>query len=242
MSAAVTMERIAEASPRLKARIAGVFYLLNILTGILAQAFVLGRLVVNGDAGVTAANILSHQPLYRLGLASALLCVASYIAVTALFFNLFEPVNRSISLLAAFFSLAACTIQAFICLFLLAPLAVLGGAPYLSIFKVEQLRALALMFLGFYDQGFGIAMVFFGFYCLLIGYLIFRSNFLPRILGMLMAMAGLCWLTFLSRPLADYVSPYILGLGIIGEGSLMLWLIVMGINAERWKKQATAAG
>ena len=228
MSATVTIGRMAEASPRFKARIAGVFYLLNILTGILAQAFVLGRLVVNGDAGVTAANILSHQPLYRLGLASALLCVASYIAVTALFYNLFEPVNRSLSLLAAFFSLAACTIQAFICLFLLAPLAVLGGAPYLSIFKVEQLRALALMFLGFY--------------CLLIGYLIFRSNFLPRILGMLMAMAGLCWLTFLSRPLADYVSPYILGLGILGEGSLMLWLIVMGVNAQRWKEQASAAG
>lgn len=232
------MERMAEASPSFKARIAGVFYLLNILTGIIAEVFVRGRLAVYSDAAVTAHNILAHEPLFRLGFASALICVACYIAVTALFYGLFEPVNRSLSLLAAFFSLVGCTIQAFICLFLLAPLVVLGGAQYLSVFRVEQLQALALMFLTFYGEGFTIAMVFFGFYCLLIGYLIFRSTFLPRILGVLLAIAGLGWVTFLSPPLGIYLFPYIAGTSALGEIPLELWLIVIGVNEQRWKEQA----
>jgi hypothetical protein len=88
-------------------------------------------------------------------------------------------------------------------------------------------------------QGVDIPVVFDGFYCLLIGYLIFRSTFLPPILGVLMAFAGLGWLTFLSRPLASYLSPYNLALGILGQESVMLWLLVMGVNEQRWKEQAT---
>ena len=85
-------------------------------------------------------------------------------------------------------------------------------------------------------------MVFFGFYCLLIGYLIFRSTFLPRILGVLMAFAGLGWLTFLSPMLANHLSPYIFAPGILGEGALTLWLLAMGVNAERWNEQAGVIG
>jgi hypothetical protein len=235
------MERIAETSPRFKARIAGVFYLLTILTGGFAL-FVSGRLVVSGDAAATATNILAHEPLFRLGFASDLIATACYIAVTALFYNLFKPVNRSLSLLAAFFSLVGCAIGALSCLFYLAPLVVLGGAQFLSVFKVEQLQALAYMFLKLNAQASNISLVFFGFYCLLIGYLIFRSTFLPRILGVLMAFAGLGWLTFLSPPLAKYLSPYILSPGILGEGALTLWLLVIGVNAQRWNEQASAAG
>ncbi|HMG72660.1 MAG TPA: DUF4386 domain-containing protein [Pyrinomonadaceae bacterium] len=84
-------------------------------------------------------------------------------------------------------------------------------------------------------------LVFFGFYCLLIGYLIFRSTFLPRILGVLMVFAGLGWLTFLSPPLADSLSPYIFIPGLLGEGALTLWLLIMGVNVQRWKEQASAA-
>jgi hypothetical protein len=91
-------------------------------------------------------------------------------------------------------------------------------------------------------QGVNIAMVFHGFYCLLIGYLTFSSTFLPRILGALTAFAGLAWLTFLSTVLANYLSPYNLAAGILGEASLMLWLLVMGVNEQRWKEQASAAG
>ena len=111
----------------------------------------------------------------------------------------------------------------------------------MGVFKLEQSRALASLFLELYGQGVNICFVFFGVYCLLIGYLIFRSAFLPRILGVLMALAGLGWLTFLSPPLANYLSPYILVLGFLAELALMLWLLVMGVNVQRWKEQASAA-
>ena len=234
------MERIGEASPRLTARIAGVFYLMVFLTAVPVLAG--GRLVVSGDAAATATNILAHEALFRLGWAFNLIATACYIVVTALFYDLFKPVNRSVSLTAAFFSLVGCGLGALSGVFQLAPLAVLGGAQYLSVFTVEQLQALALLLLKLQAQAYNIGLVFFGFYCILIGYLIFRSLFLPRILGALMVFAGLGWLTFLSPPLANHLSPYILAPGILGEGSLTLWLLVIGVNAQRWKEQAGAAG
>jgi hypothetical protein len=235
------MERIAEASPRLKGRIVGLFYLLMVLAGGVAM-FARRGLVVSGNAGATATNILAHEPLFRLGFAGDLLVVACYIAVTALFYDLFNPVNRTVSMLAAFFGLVGCAIQASACLFELAPLVALGGGQSSSVFKVEQLQALAYMFLKLYSLAYGIALVFFGFYCLLIGYLIFKSTFLPRILGVLMALAGLGWLTFLSPSFgAKYLNPYIMATAS-GEALLTLWLLVFGVNAQRWKEQASAAG
>jgi Domain of unknown function (DUF4386) len=241
MTTAVMMERIAETSPRFKARIAGVFYLLVILTALFAEVS-RDRLVVPDDAAATATNILAHAPLLRLGFASDLIATACYIVVTAIFYGLFKPVNRSVSLLAAFFSLVGCALGAASCLFHLAPLAVLGGPQYLSAFTVEQLQALALMFLKLRVQTANIGIIFFGFYCLLIGYLIFRSTFLPRILGAGMAFAGLGWLTFLSPPLANYLFPYILAPGALGEGALTLWLLVMGVNVQRWTSSPAQRG
>jgi hypothetical protein len=234
------MESIKEASPRLKAKIAGIFYLLEMLTGGFAILFVGSKLFIPDDAAATATNILAHESLLRLGFAINLIQFACYIAVTGLFYDLFKPVNRSLSLLAAFFSLTGCTIGVVSCLFYLAPLVVLGGAQYLSVFNLEQLQALALMFLKLYAQLFNMSFVFFGFYCLLIGYLILGSRFLPRILGAGMVIAGLVWLTFLWPPLVTYLSPYNLA-GGIGELALTLWLLIAGVNAERWKEQARAA-
>jgi len=237
------MERMAEASPRLKARIAGVFYLLTTTTGF--AEIVRGRLVVYSDAAATATNILAHEPLFRLAFAADLIVNPCFIALTLLFFDLFKPVNRSLSLLAAFFSLVGCAIASLICLFQLTPLIVLGGASNVSAFSVEQLQALALMFLKLHVQGYNVSLVFFGFYCLLIGYLIFRSTFLPRILGVLMAIAGLCYLTsslatFLSPVVAARLFPYILVPGSVAELSLILWLLVKGVNDQRWKERASA--
>ena len=240
MSTAVMVERIAEASVRPGARITSVVYLFYFLTAVSGMFFLKG-LVVHGDAAATANNILAHQPLFRLGLASGLISTACYVAVTALFYGLFKPVNRSLSLVAAFFSLVGCGILAFASLFQLAPLVVLGGSQYLSVFKVEQLQALAFLFLELYGLAVSICFIFFGVYCLLIGYLIFKSSFLPRILSVLMGLAGLGWLTFLFPPLANYLSPYNLALGFLAELALMLWLLVMGVDVQRWKEQARAA-
>jgi hypothetical protein len=181
-------ERPAGASPR--ARITGVVYLLYFLTAVSDEVLVgRGRPVL-----YDAVNLIAH------GL---------YVAVTLLFYYLFRPVNKWLSLLAACFSLLGCADE------------------MLSIFKVAPHRISPL--------------VFFGPYCLLLGYLIFRSTFLPRILGVLMALAGLGWMVFLS-PLSTHISPYLKILGFVAEASLMLWLIVMGVNAERWQEQASRGG
>jgi uncharacterized protein DUF4386 len=240
MSTAAMMQRVAEVSPRPSARITGIVYLVYFLAAISGEFFLKG-LVVDGDAAATANNILAHEPLFRLGLATGLVAIACYIAVTALFYDLFKPVNRNLSVLAVFFGLVGCSTTAFGSLFQLAPLVVLGGSQYLSVFKVEQLQALALIFLDLNAQAANICLVFFGFFDLLIGYLIFRSTFLPRILGVLMAVAGLGWLTFLYPPLANALSPYVLVLGFLAELLLMLWLLVKGVNVQRWKEQNSAA-
>jgi len=236
-------ERIAEASPRLRPRMAGVLYLIAGMTFSYADGSVGGKIVVYSDGAATAHNILANEMLFRLGFAAALISAVCYITVTLFLYDMFKPVNRSVSLLAAFFSLMGCTIQALSSLFHLAPLVVLGGEQYLGVFKVEQLQALALTFLRLRAQASSIYMVFFGWYCLLIGYVIFRSTFLPRILGVFMAIAGLSYQLFLSPPLASYLFPYVVKpAGALGELSLILWLLVIGVNAQRWKEQASAAG
>src|SRR5712664_257872 len=158
MGTAVMMERITETSPCLKARITGAFYLLTMLTGIFAQGFVSGSLVVDGDAAATATNILTHTGLFQLGFAVYLVEMACQIAMTALFYELLKPVNKSLSLLAALLSLTGCVIKTLSRLFYVAPLFILGGAHYLSVFSTEQLQALALLFLRVNDHGAAIAL------------------------------------------------------------------------------------
>jgi hypothetical protein len=235
------MERLAEASPRLKARITGVFYLLTMLAGIFAQGFVSGKLVVFGDATATATNILTHKGLFQLGFTIYLVEMACQIIFTVLFYELLKPVSRTISLLAAVFGLAGCTIKTVSRLFYIAPLFVLGGAHYLSVFNSAQLQALALLSLKVNDQGAGVALAFFGCYALLTGYLIVRSTFLPRILGVWSILAGLGWMTFLYPPLGYRLFSYLAVFGFLGAAALILWLLVFGVNERRWKEQAGAA-
>ena len=235
-------QRIAEASPRFKARMAGVFQLLEALTAAFGEVIVLGRLVVAGNAAATAANILGHERLFWLGFASSLIGVAFHIAWAFLLYDLLKPVNRSLSLLAAFVILVGCAIQALTSLFYLAPLLILQGGSSLSAFTAEQLQALALMFVKLNAYAFDIDLVFFGLWCILTGYLIFRSTFLPRILGVLLAISGLGCVTYLYPPLAYHLFiPYIAAASALGEIPLELWLIVMGVNVQRWKEQASAA-
>jgi hypothetical protein len=233
-------ERIADASPRSKARITGAVYLLTFVTGALSNAFIPGLL--GGDASATVTHVMAHQTSFWLGFAFFVLVDVTYIVVTALFYDLFKPVNRSLSLLAAFFSIVGLAVQAVACVLLLVPIVLLGGAQSLSVFSVNQLHVLAYMSFNLFHLCFGFANVFFGCYCLLIGYLVFRSTYLPRFLGVLMMFSGLGLLTFLVPPLASSLSPYNLVLDILGEGSLTLWLLVMGVNSQRWIERVRAVG
>ncbi len=238
------MDGAVETSPLMRARLAGAFYLITIIMGVFAEVFVREALVVRYDAAATAKNILAHEPLYRFGLAADLIMLASYIAVTLLFYGLFKPVGRSLSLLAAFFSLVGIAVLAVNSLNHIAPLIFLGSAQYLSAFDPTQLQALALISLKMHTQGYNIAGVFFGVYCLMIGYLVFRSGFLPRVLGVLMAIGGIGYVIdsfaiFLSPTLAARL-PDLTMLGGIAELALCLWLMVMGVNASKWEEKASA--
>lgn len=217
-------------SPQQLARLAGVFYLMDVAFG--PGMYALRKLVVMSDAAKTATNILAHTTLYQLGFAGNLIAIATYVAVTALFYELFKPVNRTIALLAAFLSLMGCAVLAVGCVFYLAPLLALQSG---------QAAALALLLLKLYGQSFNTSIVFFSLYCLLIGYLIFRSSFMPRILGMGMMLAGLGWMPFLWPPLTHVLSPYLMLAGL-GEGALVVWLLVKGVNSEQWNDEAAAAG
>jgi hypothetical protein len=188
---------------------------------------VLQKVFIANDPSRTASNILANETFFRLGYSTNLIAVAAYIVVTALFYTLFKPVNKKISFLAACFSLTGCAVLAFSCLFYFAPLLVLKGTPT-PIFS-EQL---ALTFLKLYGQGYNLSLVFFACYCLVIGYLVFRSTFLPRAIGIAMMIAGLGWLTFLAPGFARALYPYVMLAGV-GELALTIWLAI-GINAERW--------
>jgi len=227
-----------ETSPQVYARTVGLLYLIVIAAGIISQMLISGKLVVDGDAAATAANILTHKNLFQLGFTVYLIEMASQIAQITLFYILLKPVSRSVSLLALFFGLVGCIIKTLSRLFYIAPLLVLGNIPYLSVFDVEQLQALALLLLKVNDQAAGMALAFFGFSTFLNGYLVFRSNFLPRFLGVLSILGGLGWLTFLYPPLGLRLFPYIVLIAMIGSISSILWLLIKGVNVERWKKRA----
>jgi len=247
MSTAVMMERTTGASPRFKARIAGALYLIVIAGGLFAEVFVRQRLIVPSDAAATARNILAHEQLYRLGFAAGLVCLVCNIPFALIFYELFKVVNKSLALLLAFFVLVATAIETVNYLNHFAPLIFLSRGSYLSAFTGEQLQALAYASLRLFAVGFGMSLVFFAFYCFLIGYLIFKSVFAPRIVGVLMAIAGLCYLTnsfvyFLAPWLSGRLFPWILLPCFVAELSLALWLLVIGVNVQRWKEQASAAG
>lgn len=231
-------ERIREWSPRAKARLAGVFETLEGLTSTFGQVIVLGRLVVVGNVATTSANILKHETLFRLGFASSVIGVAFHLGWAFLFYQLFRPVNRSVSFGAVLVILIGCAIQAVTALLYLAPLLVLTAGSPLSALTQQQLQALAYMFLKLNGLAFDTYLVFFGLWCVLIGYLIFRSTFLPRILGVLLAIDGLGWMTYISPPLGNYLFPIIAVASGLAEFPLQLWLIIFGVNNERWKAQA----
>lgn len=240
MATAAVIDRITNLGRVPPARISGVFYVLTIVLGL--GGFMLERgIVVSNDAAATAANILANPALFRLSFVANLLGTVCYIVVTALFYELFKPVNRSVSLVAAFISLAGCAMGAVSCGLHLVPTALLTGPAYASTFLPAQLHALALLFVKASGLAYATGMILFGFYCVLIGYLTFRSTFLPRVVGALFALAGLGWLTFLWPSVGSVLAPVTMITGLIGEGSLGVWLLFKGVDVQRWREQVIAA-
>ena len=242
------MERIAEASPRFKSRMAGFLYLLIIVGALFAPFAVAPSGMMRGDAGLpTTAQILASKPLYVFGGAAQLVVGACDICVALIFYGLLKPVSRGLALLAAFFRLVFVAIANANVLNHFAPLLLLSGAAYLNAFKPDQLQTLALVFIRLRTIGFDIALVFFGFHCVVLGYLLFRSTFFPRILGLLLAIGGgvgymvNIFANFIPPAIGGHLFPYIMLPAGIAEIGLTLWLIIVGVNASKWKEQASAA-
>ena len=235
-----------EASPRVKARIAGLLYLIVIVGGFFAEVLVRGKLVVHGDPAATAHNIMAHEMLYRWGFVVELFYLVCNVPLALLLYDLFKVVSRMVALLDLGFGLLSTVIEAVSLLGHYAPLLFLNGGHHLNGFTPEQLQAASYVSIQLFEYGFAICLVFFGFDCLAMAYLIIRSTFLPRMIGVLIGIEGVFYLVnsfanFLAPAIADRVFPF-LAASAIAEILLCLWLLVMGVNQERWKEQARASG
>lgn len=224
--------------PRFTARLGGFFWLMTIITGVIAMTLN-ERLVVLRDAAVTAANIAAHETLYRVAITSDLVATLCYLAATVFVYDLLKPVSKNVSLLAAVFSVIGCATSAAVFVMRLGALVLLGNAPSLMPLAPDALKALAIAVFRSTMQGSSIAFVCFGLHVLLVGCLILKSTFLPRTVGVLMVIGGAGWLTFafsnlLAPVFARVLVPYILIPGMIGEASLTFWLLAKAVDAERW--------
>ena len=233
-----------ERSPQLYARVGGFLYLAIILLGIFGELFVRGTLVVSGDATATANSILHSQFLWRAGIAGDLLMHACDVPVILILYFLLRPVSESLALFATLINLVQTAVLAANKLNLLVPLFLLEDAGYLKAFSPEQLHALSYLAIKAHGYGFGIGLIFFGFACLARGYLIFRSGYLPRTLGVLLLIAGLSYLTnsfalLLAPSFATLIFPGVLAPAFVGELSVCLWLIVKGVNVGQWEQRVT---
>lgn len=230
-----------QTSPQVYARIGGILYLMIIIAGALGEIFIRGKLIVSGDAVSTANNIMASQSLWRIGIAGDLLMHVCDIPLMLIFYVLLRPVNKNLAFLAVLFNLMQTAVLVANKLNLLMPLFLLGNADYLKAFEANQLSVLTYVFIKAYDYGFGVGLIFFGFACLIYGYLLFRSGYFPRTLGVLLVLAGLSYLTnsftlILAPTYAETIFPVLL-LALIGELSLCLWLIVKGVDLRKWEKR-----
>lgn len=234
-----------EESPLLQARMAGGLWLLTIVTGV--GGFLAGAgpvLSVAKDAAATTAKILANEPLFRLGFVFDLISYATYLGATVFIYCVLKPVHRSGSLVAAFSGLAGVAIGSVAWVGHLVPLVLLQGDQHLTGFTTTQLETLSMIALKLEMPVFNIAWVFFGTQCILIGYMIARSIFLPRILGILLAIGGTSYVinsfaNFLTPAFGARLTPLAMSMALIGEGSLGLWLLVKGVNKERWYEQGS---
>jgi len=219
------------------ARLAGFLYLLVSLLAIFGILYVPSKLIVPGDAATTADNLLTSESLFRLAIASGLLASIGMALVVLVLYQLLKPVNRTASRLMVVFVLLAVPIDMLNRSNQLAALLLLSSADDLTLFTTGQLQALAFQFLRFHEQGNSIAFIFWGLWLLPLGYLVFKSGFFPRILGILLMIAGVGYFTDSFTVFLGYEPT----LGMItcwGEVLFLLWLLIKGVNVEQWEKRA----
>lgn len=229
-------------APSSRARVAGLLYLIVIAAGA-ASLVITPSLIVPGNAAATANNIMASETAYRFGIFVNLIATAAYVGVVAMLFELLRPAGASFSAVAAFFGLTGCIVSAVNGLTWLAPLALLKNPASLAALETAELQALSFVWLRLSGAGGNLALTFFGFYCLTLGFTIAGATFLPRVLGLLLAISGVVWLTggfatLLAPAFASQISTYTMATAVFGESMLTMWLLLFGVNDAKWSAQA----
>jgi hypothetical protein len=231
--------RSGDFSPRILARVGGALYLVIIALGLFAEVFVRGRLIVGGDAAATAARIVESEALWRSGIVAEYVAGFATLGLALVYFLLFEPVSRPLNLLATFFRLVAIAVQTVAVLFLVVAPLPLGSSSAWAAVGLEVRQATARLAIQAHTYGYSVALLFFGVGFLISGHLVARSGFLPRFLGVLLRIAGLCYmassLALLGAPaLLRFIDPYWMLGPFVGELSMSLWLLIRGVDEARW--------
>jgi hypothetical protein len=235
----------AEFSPNTYSRIGGIFYLFIIIAGLFTELFIRGTMIVSHDASATFINILSSPFSWRVGIAADIIMHICDIPLLMIFYVLLKPVNRNLALAALLFILAQSAVMVSAKLNLFTPLFLSADAEYLKAFNPQQLKALSYVSIRADAYGFGIGLIFFGCGIIILGYLIFKSGYFPKTIGILLQIAGICYLInsfalILDPKLADQLFPVILLPSFIGELSLGLWMLIKGVNMAKWNERVNA--
>jgi hypothetical protein len=221
---------------------AGFLYLAFFVTFFLADNGVHSPFVRSGDAAAIVENIMASEQQFRIGFVSFVLSAMFFLLSAWALYVLLKPVNKDLALLVVLLNLAGVAVKCASLLGEVAALQLLSEADYLKAFEADQLQALANLFLYVFNSGFMIAQIFFAVWLLPLGYLVFKSRFLPRILGILLILdffAILIWFfQFFLFPDYETISYPGLAISFIAEASLCLWLLIKGVNAEQWEKRA----
>jgi hypothetical protein len=219
------------------ARLAGFLYLVYIVVSILADVFGRSRLIVSGDAVATAQNIAASEWLFRLGFVGDLVAGLLFFLTAWALYVLLKPVNENLALLFLLLNLGGVAVQCANDLNLLAALLLSSGANYLNVFQADQLQALALAFLNFHKQGFWICQIFYSAWLFPLGYLVYKSGFLPKILGLILMVHCVAWLMTFGQyflfPDFNAITYISYPLGFISEFGLSLWLLIMGVRERK---------
>ena len=235
-----TVRRSRDFSPLLYARVAGVLYLVNIVAGLLGEMLVRNSLIVSGDAAATAERIAHSTLLWRIGVAGDLVMQATDVPLMMILYVLLRPVNRNLALTAMLFTLVQTATLVANKLNLMVPLFLSSDAAYLAAFTPDQLHALSYLAIRAHAYGFAIGLIFFGFECLITGYLLFKSGYFPRVLGIAIQIAGVCYLInsfalLLAPSLAGALFPAILLPSFFAELGFCLWLLIKRLNVPKWE-------
>ena len=228
------------------ARVVGFLYVLIAVCAGFSFGYVRTTLIVPGDAAATVSNLLASEWLFRLGIVADAVVFLSEIVLIALLYALLKPVSKTLTLAAIYARLAMVVMQGMNLLNYFFVILLLSGANYLTVFEPKQLNALVLLFLNAYEYVALVWGAFFGLHTLLLAYLVYKSDYLPRVLGVLMVVASFGYLLdsfgnfLLPQYDAIYASVVVL-LAILGELPLAVWLLIKGVNVEQWKKRALAS-